>query len=159
MLVKKTARGNCPWSLNNKKTMIVEKKTCWNVPCGFHQAIIRDARIIENNGIGTNQLFIRLILELSSIMRPLRKYVVKRTYKPHESSDFIADMENLLGDQCEKLATLSGEIIPEALNSLLQGMEVDIEVEHHHGKSHDQPFCLVTQIRKRGELIETLMTE
>lgn len=137
--------------------MQIEKKTCWNVPCGFHQAIIRDTRIIQTDGSGTNQPFIRLILELTSLVHPLRKYVVKRTYRPHESSDFIADMENLLGDQCEKLATLSGEIIPEALNSLLQGMEVDIEVEHHHGKSHDQPFCLVTQIRKRGEMIETLM--
>jgi hypothetical protein len=139
--------------------MKIEKSTCWNVPCGFHQAIIRDARIIESEHQGVYQSQIRLILELSSLLHPLKKYVVKKTYKLSDAADFIKDMENLLGDRCEMLANLSGEIIPEALGHLLSGVEVDVEVEHLQGKAHDQPFCLVSQIKPRGSLIELLAVD
>lgn len=160
LIVITKTRGNLP-RFYVKTLMTINKITCWNVPCGLHQAIIQDARIVDTRASNEEAAekvppFIRLILELTSLAHPLRKYVVKKTYKVGEASEFIKDMEHLLGTRCEMLATLAGELIPEALGQLLNGLEVDVEVEHHVGRFYDKPYCLVTQIKRRGELIEAV---
>ena len=76
--------------------------------------------------------------------------------KPHaESKQIINDLTELLGDDIHQVINLAGEIIPEALNVLV-GQPVDIEIEHHHGKNHAEPFCMVSQVTKPGGLIEQL---
>lgn len=99
-----------------------------------------------------------MIFEITSLVHPTRKYVAKRIYKSSDSKALVADLEHLLGDEHTKVINLAGEIISEAL-VVLEGMEVDIEVQHHRSKAHEQPFCNVSQVKKRGALIETLKDE
>lgn len=133
--------------------MKILKKQSWNLPSGFHQAKIIDAQLIK--GAGKDEQYLRLIFEITSLAHPTKVYVAKRVYKRVDSEAIIDDLEHLFRGKIEQVINLSGEIIPEAL-VLLNGKEVDIEIEHHRGKNHDEPFCLVTQVRNNGVLIEQI---
>jgi hypothetical protein len=135
--------------------MKIEKVICWNLIKGFHQARIVDARLYKKCVNNKDEWELRLIFEIISLIHPTKQYVAKRVYRKGDSEEIIADLEHLLGDDINKVINLAGEIISEAL-VILTGMPVDIEVEHIHGKDHDNPFCLVSQVRKPGVLIEQI---
>jgi len=146
------ARRTNPWLLENTGMKLI-KRQCWNLPSGFHHAKIVSAQLIK--GANKEELELRLIFEITSLAHPTKIYVAKRVYRRAESDTIIDDLEHLLNSKIEQVVNLSGEIIPEAL-SLLVDKEVDIEIEHHRGKNHDEPFCLVAQVRNRGVLIEQI---
>jgi fructose 1,6-bisphosphatase len=135
--------------------MKIEKVICWNLIDGFHQARIVDARLNKKCVNSKDEWELRLIFEITSLVHPTKQYVAKRVYRKGDSVEIIADLEHLLGDAMNKVINLAGEIISEAL-VILNGMPVDIEVEHIYGKDHDNPFCLVSQVRKPGVLIEQI---
>lgn len=137
------------------KNMQIEKRKSWILPAGFHQAKIVDARLIQIGVNNKDEQVLRLIFELTSLIHPTRTYVAKKNYRHGDSQRLIEDFEHLLNGEVERVINLSGEIIPEAL-SLLVGKNVDIEIEHHRGKNHDEPYCLVTQVRNLGVLIEAM---
>jgi hypothetical protein len=148
-----TASGKPPWLIMQSKTMKLKKRQCWNLPSGFHQAKIVSAQLIKS--ATKDELELRLIFEIISLAHPTKIYVAKRVYRIAESETIIDDLEHLLNGKVEQVVNLSGEIIPEAL-VLLVGKNVDIEVEHHRGKNHDEPFCLVTKVKQQGVLIEVI---
>lgn len=134
----------------------IQKMVSWVLIEGFHQAKITDARLINSSVPDKEECELRLIFEATSLLHPTKKYLAKKGYKVKDSQQLINDLTELLGDDdIPKVINLAGEIIPEALNVLV-GKPVDIEIEHHHGKNHANPFCLVTQVTKPGGLIEQL---
>lgn len=135
--------------------MKLEKVVCWNLIEGFHQATITDARLNKKCVGNKDEWELRLIFEITSLVHPTKQYVAKRVYRKGDSVEIIDDLEHLLGDDINRVINLAGEIISEAL-VILKGLPVDIEVEHIHGKDHDNPFCLVSQVRKPGVLIEQI---
>ena len=135
--------------------MQIEKVVCWNLIDGFHQARIVDARLNKKCVNSKDEWELRLIFEIISLIHPTKQYVAKRVYRKGDSIEIIADLEHLLGDDINRVINLAGEIISEAL-VILKGMPVDIEVEHINGKDHANPFCLVSQVRKPGVLIEQI---
>jgi len=114
-----------------------------------------DARQIQRTLNNKEEEVLRLLFEITSLLHPTKTYVAQKIYRRGDSTAIIEDFDHLLGGKIERVINLSGEIIPEAL-SLFVGMEVDIEIEHHRGKNHDEPFCLVTQVKNRGVLIELM---
>lgn len=137
--------------------MKLDKVINWNLNEGFHQARIADARLNKKCVGNKDEWELRLIFEIMSSIHPTKKYMAKRVYRKCDSLEIIGDLEHLLGDNINSVINLAGEIIPDAL-VILQDMLVDIEVEHVHGKDHDNPFCLVSQVRKAGVLIEQIRT-
>ena len=135
--------------------MKLQKKTIWNIPSGFHQAKLVDARLIQRAFNGKDEEVLRLLFEITSLLHPTKTYLAQKIYRCGDSKSTIEDLEHLLTGKIEQVVNLVGEIIPEAL-ALFVGMEVDIEIEHHRGKNHDEPFCLVTQVKNRGVLIELM---
>ncbi len=135
--------------------MKIEKVICWNLIDGFHQARIVDARLNKKCVNSKDEWELRLIFEITSLIHPTKQYVAKRVYRKGDSVEIIDDLEHLLGDDINRVINLAGEIISEAL-VILKGLPVDIEVEHIYGKDHDNPFCLVSQVRKPGVLIEKI---
>lgn len=131
--------------------MQINKKTEWVVPYGFHQARIVDARLIKE--CVNREAELKLLFEITSLVHPTRKYMARKVYKKGDSSQIITDLETILGDNLTSIINLAGEIIAEAL-VILFGHEVDVEIEHHHGKEHDKPYCIVTQITKPGVLVD-----
>lgn len=133
--------------------MKLKKRQCWNLPSGFHQAKIVSAQLIKS--ATKDELELRLIFEITSLVHPTKIYVAKRVYRIAESDTIIDTLEHLLNGKVEQVFNHSCEIIPEAL-VLLVGKNVDIEIEHHRGKNHDEPFCLVTKVKHQGVLIEVI---
>ena len=113
---QKHASGKPPWHSRKKAVLVITKQTCWNVPDSFHQATIRDARILDVEVNGKPQSALRMIFEITSLVHPTRKYVAKRIYKSSDSNALVADLEHLLGDEHTKVINLAGEIISEALS-------------------------------------------
>lgn len=136
--------------------MHIDKIVTWSVPDGFHQAKIVDARLIRKFALSReDEEYLRLMLELTSLINPTKKLMAKRVYRKSDSEQIIADLEHLLGDNISSVINLQGEIIGEGLMQLV-GRAVDIEIVHHQGKNHNVPFCLVTQVTKPGVLIELI---
>jgi len=133
----------------------IQKMVSWVLIEGFHQAKITDARLINSSVSKNEEWELRLIFEATSLLHPTKKYLAKKGYKVKDSKQIIKDLTELLGDDIHQVINLAGEVIPEALNVLV-GQPVDIEIEHHHGKNHAEPFCLVSQVTKPGGLIEQL---
>jgi hypothetical protein len=135
--------------------MKVDKIQCWNVLLGFHQARIVDARLIKKCVNNRDEFELRLIFEITSLVHPTKQYMAKKVYRKGDSIQIITDLEHLLGNDIHSVINLQGEIIGEGLVRLV-GKQVDIEIEHHQGKNHDEPFCLVTQVTNPGVLIEQI---
>ena len=136
--------------------MQLNKIINWVVPEGFHQAKVVDARLTRKSGSNKqDDEDLRLMLEITSLINPTKKLMAKRVYRRSDSEEIIADLEHLLGDNINSVINLQGEIIGEGLMQLV-GRAVDIEIVHHQGKNHDQPFCLVTQVKNPGLLIEEI---
>jgi hypothetical protein len=133
----------------------IEKQICWVLVEGFHQATIVDARLIKKCVNTKDEWELRMIFEVTSLVHPTKQYMAKRVYRKGDSEQIIADLEHLLGDDINRVINLAGEIISEAL-IILVGKPVDIEIEHKHGKNHAAPFCLVSQVKNHGELIEQI---
>ena len=153
--VSETKPGQQIPGVRRQTPMKLDKVVSWNLIEGFHQAKIADARLNKRCINGRDEWELRLIFSITSVVHPTKQYVAKRVYRKGDSEEIIADLEHLLGDGINKVINLAGEIIPEALITLKE-MPVDIEVEHINGKDHDVPFCLVTQVRKPGVLIEQI---
>lgn len=137
------------------KNMQIEKRKSWILPAGFHQAKIVDARLLQRAFKGKDEEVLRFLFEITSLLHPTKTYVAQKVYRAVDSKFAIEDLEHLLKGKAEQVLNLAGEIIPEAL-SLFVGMEVDIEIEHHRGKNHDEPYCIVTQVKSRGVLIDLM---
>lgn len=142
------------WFLERITKMQIPKSISWNLIEGFHQARIVDARLTTQCINGREELVLRLIFEITSLVHPRKKYQAKKVYRSKDHLQIDADLDELLGDGIAHVFNLQGEIIAEGL-VILEGMDVDIEIAHIHGKNHDEPFCLVTRICKPGGLIES----
>ena len=134
--------------------MKIPKAISWNLIEGFHQARIVDARLTKQCINGKDEWVLRLIFEITSLVHPRKTYQAKKVYRSKDHLQIDADLDELLGDGIAHVFNLHGEIIPEAL-VILEGMTVDIEIEHIHGKNHDEPFCFVSRVCKPGGLIES----
>lgn len=136
--------------------MKLEKVINWVIPEGFHQAKVVDARLIKKGAlVKDEEEDLRLMFEITSLINPTKKLMAKRVYRRSDSEEIIADLEHLLGEEITSVINLQGEIIGEGLMQLV-GRAVDIEIVHHQGKNHDQPYCQVTQVTNPGVLIEEI---
>lgn len=94
-------------------------------------------------------------MELTSLVHPTKRYMARKVYRSNDGRALVADLEHLLDGRTDLVINLAGEIIPEGL-LVLKDQLVDIEIEHIRGRNHEEPFCLVSQIKKSGELITTI---
>ena len=136
--------------------MKLEKIQSWIAPEGFHQAKIADARLTKKYGSSNkDEDELRLIFLITSLVHPIKQIMARKVYRKTDSPQIIIDLEHLLGDNINSVINLQGEIIGEGLMQLV-GRAVDIEIVHHFGKNHDQPYCQVTQVTNPGVLIEEI---
>jgi hypothetical protein len=134
--------------------MLVPKESTWVVPEGDHQAEIVDSRVMRQIVGGREEEAVRIIFKITSLQHPLKEYLAKRLYSKGEVWTFINDVRKLMGEPfAERLFTLSGELIPEAVTALV-GLPADIHIVHVKGKHYENPYCMVDLVMKAGELIK-----
>lgn len=132
--------------------MKLEKKVHWVFPEGIHQARIISAGLY-GEGNGKNDEELKIILQVTSLVHPLKQYRTRIIYWPQELRKFITDFTPIVGE--EKVAALfnmEGELISEGL-TCLSGLLVDIETFLDYRPGHAQPLNMVRRIKPRGELM------
>lgn len=134
----------------SEERMKIKKKIEWISPIGVHQAKIVTANILKEGEVEK----VQLVYKIKSVLHPTKQYLARRCYGATQSKALIADLEHLLGTDVEQVINLEGEVLPEGL-ALLKGMEVDIEIDHYQAENYQKPLCLVTKVRKRGELADS----